>query len=204
MSAQSAVVSDLTFEQLNLIARRYGAFSGKPLLDVGCGDGRLTQMLHQRGARIQGLHDRGYTESSPIVSLGSPAASIPFPAQSFRTVLVRGCQTFLPGADHAETTIALANLLSCLNVRGLLVIPVADPEACLPHWVRRLEPFPLTVRTRKLSGGLRSILTLARLFGRDARVSVIEFRLDARPMSRLEWHRSAREAVLGRQQPTAA
>lgn len=207
MSDRETVFDALSEGHLNLLARRLGPFSRRSILDVGCGDGAWVQSLHRRGANVKGLDDAGkLSPHAELIHCGSPAASIPFAAHTFALVLLRGTGLFSSRTEGPEITIALANLLSCLKPRGRLVVPcLAADDEIIALWQQRLNPFPVQFRTRQLSGGLKAVLTFAKLFGRDYRVTTIEFSLGRKPISRLEWHRLAREAVMSRmQQPPAA
>jgi hypothetical protein len=100
---------------------------------------------------------------------------------------------------------ALANLCSSLKPRGRLLIPLSGPDCeSLVVWKAELAAFPGNLRINSYSMGWRGVLTLARLFGRDHRVSVLEFRMLRRQTSRLDWHRIARAAVMDKMNPPAA
>ena len=207
MSDRKIIFPELKQGHINLLARRYGAFTRRSILDVGCGDGVWVQQLRRRGALISGLDDQQQgSDQEGVIHRGSPAASIPFAAQSCDVVLIRGTALFRHPEGNPEITIALANLLSCLKPKGRLVIPVSGPEdPATDLWKRRLDPFPVRDRMKTWSGGLIAWLTLASLFGRDHRVTVQEFVIGRKPISRLEWHRLARKAVLSAMQsPPAA
>lgn len=207
MLDRESVFDVLTPGHVDLLARRMGAFSGRSILDVGCGDGSDVLRLHKRGASIKGLED--LHKSSPDcerIHCGSPAAEIPFAVHAFDVVLLRGTQLFSSMQEGPELTIALANLLSCLKPRGRLVIPYRHvDERILACWREQLAPFSVSPRVRPLTGGLWAMLTLAKLRGKDFRMTAIEFPLGRKPVSRLEWHRLARESVMSRlRNPPAA
>jgi len=197
----AAISNSLSTRQLNLIARRYGAFAKKPFLDIGCGDGTWTAAMTARHSTIAGWTDQEF--SAENIEVGSPAANTPFETQSIQTALIRGTAAFAPEANATETTIALANVCSCMKPRGYILIPItsATDESL---WQSRFEPFPGRLSIRELSGGIMDLLTLAKLFGRDHSAHVIEFQLDRKPISRLEWHRFAHQAVTQRQQANPA
>lgn len=185
--------------QLNLIAKRYGAFNGTSLLDVGCGNGEWVSQLRGQGVKIQGIEERQRTcaEAGEALAIGSPAASLPGSAHSFDRVLFRGTSLFSANAFDPELMIALANMGSVLKPYGRLIIPIAqDNEAEFTHWNSMLSIFPGEIRARRLTSGLSAYLTLAFLFGGVHTVSVLDFHVGNRQVSRLEWHKLAREAVL--------
>ncbi|WP_437204160.1 methyltransferase domain-containing protein [Planctomicrobium sp. SH664] len=197
----------LSAGQLQFLARKYGAAAGRLFVDVGCGDGSGLLALKQRGMNVLGMDEKqnGAQAGSDLISLGSPAASIPWGAHSVDTILFRGTSSYSAGPFSPERMIALANLGSSLKARGALVIPLAavnDPSAA--EWQSQLQTFPGEFRVRTVSTGLLEKITLAFLFRGLHSVAVAEFRVGRSPVSRLEWHRLAREAVMQRMQPPAA
>jgi hypothetical protein len=156
---------------------------------------------------VQGLEEKPQASAQPnaAVTLGSPAASVPWSAHSLDRILFRGTSPFQAPEFSPELMIALANLGSALKPKGKLLIPVSGPDGeDAARWQRQLAVFPGTARIRELSSGLRAYLALAFLFGGLYRACVLEFTIARKPVSRLEWHRLAREAVLSRVQPPAA
>lgn len=200
--------SGLSAGQLQLIARGAGARSGRILADVGCGPGTWVRSLRQRGVPAVGMDEKGALQgvtTDEVVVAGSPAANVPWGAGSVDCVLFRGTRSLRAAAFDPELMIALANLGSCLKPRGTLLIPVSEitgPD--VEHWKLVLSPFPGDIRVRTLKTGLLQILTLVALFKGRHQVSVVEFRTRRDPVSRLEWHRLAREAVMQQQHPPAA
>lgn len=205
MPDRSAVAHlDLTKKQYFFLARKLGCFSNRPLLDVG-GDGLWISELVRRGAKLHGIIDQSAENLPETVSVGSPAGSIKPAAHSMHRVLVRDLEVFQENRVGPETTIALANLLSCLKPRGRMIIPVAsidDEEFVL--WKERLAGFPGKLNQRILKTGLGDYLSLAFLLRGIHQISVLEFILNRKPVSRLEWHRLAREAVMQRMQRSPA
>jgi SAM-dependent methyltransferase len=200
MSDRDGIFPSLTDRQLDRIARRCGGGRG-PILDVGCGQGDWLVRRSRRGQPIQGLDDHSPTDrpTPEGIHIGSAAASIPFPSHSFRMVLLRGTAPFERTESGPEVTIALANLLSCLKPKGRLVIPLpADRSEAVPLWTARLHLFPVRMREREITAGWLARSTLVALILGAPPVRVLEFRIGRKPISRLEWHRLAREAILGR------
>lgn len=195
----------LTLGQLNLIARHAGVFSGKTLVDVGCGDGSWFAPLRLQGRHIQGMEEKSQTNASPseALAIGSPAAATPWEPHSRDAILFRGTSLFQAAEFNPELMIGLANLGSSLKARGRLLIPIfgntpTEIEADLLRWKCQLSVFPGTFRSRLLTSGLRAYFTLAFLFGKNFQVTVIEFQVDRKVVSRLEWHQLARTAVMSR------
>ncbi|WP_437227228.1 hypothetical protein SH661x_000241 [Planctomicrobium sp. SH661] len=197
--------SALTAGQLNLIARKFGAFSGKTLIDVGCGNGDFVSKLRARGASLQGMEEKGATTAEPgeAFVLGSPSAAVPWESHTQDVILFRGTSIFQAAEFSPELMIGLANLGSSLKAKGHLLIPIAsrnpqEVEAELQRWKSQLSVFPGTFRSRLLTASWMSILTLSFLFDRTEPVTVIDFQIDRNAVSRLEWHRLARTAVMSR------
>jgi len=191
--------------QLSLLAKRYGVTNGTSLLDVGCGDGSWVLKLRAQGLNIQGIEERHRTTAPPTeaIAIGSPAASLPGSAHSLDRVLFRGTGLFSASAFDPELMIALANMGSMLKPHGRLVIPTRN-EAEIERWTSMLSIFPGTVRVRRLSSGLSAYLTLAFLFGGMHQINVVDLNVQDRQVSRLEWHKIAREAVLKQTRPAEA
>lgn len=195
---------ELTTKQLNFLARKLGCFAKHSLLDI-CSDGSWITEISRRGGTIQAITDRADAEVAGLIMFGSPAASIQQEVHSVHRVLIRDHQVFDGNAVNPETTIALANLLSCLGKRGRLVIPLAElggEEQQL--WQVRLAGFPGRISTRTYKTGLLDYLNLSFLLRGIHQISVLEFAIDRKLNSRLEWHRLAREAVMQRQAASSA
>ncbi len=205
MSEASEIM--LSQGQMNLIAQRYGVTKGASLLDVGCGDGAWVLKLRAQGANISGIEERHRTnvEAEEAIAIGSPAASLPGSAHSLDRVLFRGTTQFTAPSYAPELMIALANMGSMLKPHGRLIIPVhSGNQAEIDRWTSMLSIFPGTVRVRNLSSGISAYLTLAFLFGGMHQVTVIDFSVHNQQVSRLEWHKIAREAVLKQVRPQEA
>ncbi|MEW4487486.1 hypothetical protein AB1L42_05360 [Thalassoglobus sp. JC818] len=189
---------DLNAKQFNMLVRKLGGFSRKPILDVSDGSDDWVVQLSRRGGTINGIADRADETDSEIVAVGSPAASIRYSTLSMHRVLIRNNSAFLTPDVTPESTIALANLLSCLKPGGKLVIPIKDVDRCQCLWTRRLEGFPGTLKQRQIKTGMLDYLSFAFLFSGIHSLSVLEFTIGRKPLSRLQWHRFAREAVMNR------
>lgn len=197
----------LSSGQLDLIARSCGLYSGRSLVDVGTGDGAWVRKLAAQGRAIRGMEERKHASAAAdaIIAIGSPAAAVPYAAHSVDAILFRGTSVFQADAFQPELLIALANLGSSLKPRGALLIPLGqDPAVDAARWESQLGIFPGSCRVRNLSTGVLSYLTLSFLWRGVHAVSLLEFRVNRRVESRLEWHRLAREAVLRRLQSPAA
>lgn len=197
----------LSVGQLHLIARKYGVLSGRSLADVGCGDGGWVRKLRQRGCKITGMEEPALSigVGDDAVTIGSPAATVPWGSHTLDSVLLRGTRARDVEQASPEGMIALANLGSSLKPKGRLLIPVAEAGAAeIQFWQDQFRAFPGTVRVRTITSGLRAYLTLGFLFGFNYRVVLVEYRAPRRQISRLEWHRLARAAFLSRMQPPAA
>lgn len=205
MPDQSMVVSsDLTKKQFLFLVRKLGVFSKRPTLDVSAKGDWLSEVF-QRGGKLQAIVDHSEEEPREEISVGSPSGSISHPVHSIQRILVRDSSVFNDSAVSPESTIALANLLSCLKSRGKLIIPVSgDIETASNLWSERLQGFPGKLTQREYKTGIVSYLNLTFLLRGVHQISVLEFTVEKKLTSRLEWHRLAREAVMNRMQKAAA
>lgn len=207
MSALAAVSS----RQLETIEQAYALRSAPGVLDVGCQDGTWVLKLRSLGIPATGVDDPLSTPASAEQREGilrtSVAANLAIPVHSCAVGLIRGTQVFQGESITPESTIALANVLSTLQPNGHLLVPVSsDNDAAVKLWQTRLAPFALQGTLRSLGGGLMSWLTLAALLRPGSDVTLLEFKLSATPLTRLDWHRLAREAVMSKKvsSPAAA
>lgn len=114
-----AELDTMVLERALLGAFAEGVASGAPVLDVGCGPGRTTAYLAQRGLAVTGL------DLSPeMVRLARDR----HPDLSFAV----GSMTDLPVADGA-----LGGLLAFYS---LIHVPTADVPQVLVEWRRALHP----------------------------------------------------------------
>jgi len=196
---------ELTLGQLNLIARKLGVYSGKSLVDVGCGNGNWVSQLRRQGRAVRGMDEKQFAPApaSDIITVGSPAATVPWEPHSQDSILFRGTSLISAAEFSPELMIGLANLGSSLKPRGRLLIPLtgstpAEIETELLRWKTQLASFPGTFRSRLLTPGILSTLTLSFLWTGKVQVMVMEFQINRHVISRLEWHQLARTAVMSR------
>ncbi len=195
---------NLTKKQFYFLGRKLGCFSKRPVLDLGS-DGTWTAEVAGRGGAIQGIVDQAADDLPEVITVGSPTGSISQDVHSIHRILVRDLSLFENNEVTPETTIALANLLSCLKPRGRMAIPIADPEGTEHQlWTERLQGFPGRLTTRVYKTGLFDKLTLMFLFRGKHEIPVLEFTVERKPISRLEWHKLAREIVMQRMQKSPA
>ena len=192
------------------ITSRYRLSSSSKLLDIGGGE--MVTRFRARGITAFGVHDGPAPPRDPYAAQPAmieipeqqPAMlhqGLPFPAQSFDCVLLRETKTYAGSLTSPEACTATANLLASLKPGGILLwcVPVSR-DAFSVH----LSCFPgqsqiLTVGRGGIFGALLRVVGIGRNSGQPA----IEFRLPQEPISRLEWHRIARNAVMAAQQPAA-
>lgn len=199
MSDRAAVTqSQLTLKQYLFLIRKLGGFSKRTVLDVSSKGDEIAEVI-RRGGSVQGIIDHAEGEVTDVVSVGSPSGSLSTPAHSVRHILLRDSLVFANENVTPETTIALANLLSCLEKRGKLVIPITgEIDSNHALWQSRLSGFPGKLIQRELKTGLVSYMNLTFLLRGVHSIPVLEFTIGRKLISRLEWHRIAREAVMER------
>lgn len=205
MPERSATDSrNLTKKQFYFLGRKLGCFSKRPVLDLGS-EGNWTAEVARRGGAIQGIVDQAAEDLPEGITVGSPTGSIPQAVHSIHRILIRDISLFENDDVTPETTIAIANLLSCLRPRGRMVIPVAGLEGSEHQlWTERLHGFPGRLTARVYKTGLFDTLSLMFLLRGKHEIPVLEFTVDRKPISRLEWHRLARETVMQRMQKNPA
>ena len=186
--------------------------SSARVLEVGCGDGRLVALLREKGIAAEGLDDRSHNAAAAknlhFVALTAPP---PFSPQSFDLVLFRGSRAHDGALRTPEACTGTANLLSCLKPGGRMILLDPDqpssgqkpnPER-IRTWHDHLSAFPGEFHVQAYSEGLSRFLTLRFLFQPALDVNILTFTLPAVAITRLEWHRRAREAVTKLQKKAA-
>lgn len=195
---------DLSKKQFLFLARKLGCFSKHPLLSIGV-DADLVDEAATKGAQIFGIVDQLDRDPGENLSVGSPAGSISVAAHSMTRVLLSHTSVFENTSPTPESTIALANVLSCLKPRGRMVIPLHEPDGAeFGIWKDRLAGFPGRLTQRVMKTGLVDYFSLSFVMRGIHNIPVAIFTLDRKAVSRLEWHRLAREAVMQRMQQSNA
>lgn len=189
---------ELSTKQLHFLARKLGFSAARPALSVGW-EASWVEEVVRRGGEMRGIVDHAPATPSERIAVGSPAGSITQPVHTVARVLLGPIEVFQQADEGPEVTIALANLLSCLKPKGRLVIPIGEPGSEIQQlWETRLLGFPGRLTTRTYKTGFLDYCSLAFLLRGVHQISVLEFSIDRKPISRLEWHRYAREAVMQR------
>jgi hypothetical protein len=173
--------------------------------------------LHGRGRQAAGIDDRpGLDPLLPGLADAhhrSLAGGFPFGPHHFDAILVRASRIYSGDLTNPEASIATANLLSSLAPRRKAIFLAAQlsGDAPLDGWIASLQshlaPFPGTVDVSRYVDGWEKWLSLEWLIGRqrDVDLTLVTFTAARKPVSRLEWHQIARQAVMGRmRQPAAA
>ncbi|WP_417848225.1 hypothetical protein [Thalassoglobus sp.] len=205
MPDRSAVTCpDLTKKQFLFLARKLGCFSKRSLLDVSHAGDWVADATRRHGA-IEGIAELAKEVPAENVTVGSPAGSISQAAHSMHRVLVRDISVFQSEEMTPETTIALANLLSCLKPRGRMVIPVSAVDGTEHElWKQRLSGFPGRLTSRIYKTNVLDYASLTFVLRGIHEIPVLEFAIDRKPISRIDWHRFAREAVMARMENSNA
>ncbi len=179
----------------------------RTILDVGCNDGALVATLQSRGKQAAGIDDRtGLSPLPPDVSdvhHRSIAGGFPFAQHHFDLILLRDAKVYGGDLTAAESFIATANLLSSLKPRrrAHILLPGDDPEALanvIRNWERHLTHFTCEVTCAPYVDGRERYLSLEWLLGRNREIqlTLVTVVTPRKPVSRLEWHQQARQAVM--------
>ncbi|MCA9081452.1 MAG: methyltransferase domain-containing protein [Planctomycetaceae bacterium] len=192
-----ATLTGLTARQLETIERSFKLGGQATLLDVGCGDGAWVGKLRARGVDAVGVDDpASEAPQADGILKQMIAANLSVPVHTRDVALIRGAMVFEDSRNTPETTIALANILATLKPGGSLLCAVPDEATAIEFWQQRLAPFRLTGAIKTWGTGIQAWLSLAPLLRPGGAVSLLEFPLAMQPLSKLEWHRLAREAVM--------
>jgi hypothetical protein len=187
----------------------------RAILDVGCDDGRLVATLQSRGKQAAGIDDRpGLSTPLPNVENihhRSIAGGFPFAQHHFDLILLRDARVYTGDLTEAESFIATANLLSSLKPRrrAQILLPGDEPEALAARtrdWQAHLSHFKCEVSVAPYVDGRERYLSLEWLLGRnrDVQLTLLTAVTPGKPVSRLEWHQQARQAVMRRPAERAA
>ena len=168
------------------------------VLDVGCGNGDLVGVLRRSRIDAYGLFDGSpaaeSSESTDVPAL-QPATlhqSIPFLAQSFDAVVVRATADYDGSLASPEACTATANLLAVLKPGGHFLFCADENDGQMK---RHLAQFPGRRKQILLRWG-GFVGFVARMIGlAHPGAAALLVTLPEEPISRLEWHRIAREAV---------
>ncbi len=193
------------------ITRRYRLQPTSKLLDIG-GDFDVVAGCRARGITAFGLFDGAapprdpYAHQPELIEIPErqPAVlhqGVPFPAHSFDCVLLRETNAYAGSLSSPETCTATANLLASLKPGGVLLwcVPAQRDELA-----NHLSAFPGRPQSITLgTGGFGRMLLRLVGIGRSSGQPAIEYTLPREPISRLKWHRIARQAVMAAQQPAA-
>ncbi|MGD9853709.1 MAG: hypothetical protein AB7U20_02040 [Planctomycetaceae bacterium] len=193
------------------LVRRYRLQRGSRLLVVDSRPGELVSCLRAHGLTAFGLYDGPAPPRDPYAKAASddnapsiqPAVlhqSLPFVAQSFDGVLLQDSDVYRGLLTGPEACTATANLLASLKPGKPLVYTGSIATAVFRA---HLNAFPGTSCEIALcSSGIGGLLR--KLLGRGGEQTAVQFTLPGEAISRLEWHRLARQAVIGFQRQPAA
>jgi ubiquinone/menaquinone biosynthesis C-methylase UbiE len=118
----------------------YAEFKGKRILEIGCGEGRVTQMYAKDAGRVIGIEPQfeaickaKQTVSEPFFLCGS-GMSLPFYAENFDLVLFT-----LSLHHHPDCLAALCEARRVLCSGGLVLVLEPTPESQIQSFCRVFE-----------------------------------------------------------------
>lgn len=209
---QTATSCSLTPSRLaNEIIRRYALRGGARVLVIASRPGELVSCLRTRGVMAFGLYDGVVAPRDPyqrVVTEDTPPQtqpvtlhqSLPFPAQSFECIVLQDSRAYSGPLTSPEACTATANLLAALKpARPLVSCGEIAPASLMAH----LANFPgAACQIIMGQGGVAALIR--RLLGRGGGQLAVQFTTPRDPITRLEWHRIARQAVMSAQRQPAA
>ena len=181
------------------------------VLEVGCGDGQLLEFWQRRKRNAAGIDDRPDTSDLPSpadgITRGCVAGKFPFAPHSLDRIIVTGSTTYAADLTAPEALIGTANLLSALKPRRRAIFLEPAVTGAKPDETRlrvleeHLASFPGAIMTRAYHDGIERFLSFEWLIGRNRGVDLmlVTITVPRKPISRLEWHQHAREAVMAQQ-----
>jgi SAM-dependent methyltransferase len=178
------------------------------VLEVGCGRGESLALLLGRKIEAFGF-DLGAAAGQLLApknhfAFGSLSSAMSYPQHHFDLVLVRPTPAFRGELATAEHYVATANLLSCVKPQGRLMIvePTEGRDNLaaaewVERWEKHLAAFTVERARGRYTEGLGWYLSFAFL-GKASKLDLqtITLTVPDQAVSRLEWHRQARAAVM--------
>jgi len=180
------------------------------VLEVGCGRGESLALLAGRKIDAYGF-DLGAASGTLLAAkdhfaFGSLSSAMRFPQHHFDLIVLRPMPAFRGELSTAEHYVATANLLSCVKAGGRLVI--VEPSqgrdgaavgAWMERWEKHLAAFTVDRKVQNYRDGLGWMLSFGWL-SKSPRLDLktIVLTTPSKMVSRLEWHREARTAVMPR------
>jgi len=212
MSAETTARPSLTLHR-RFWATAYARLrSAAPLriLEVGCGRGESLALLLKRKIEAFGF-DLGAAAGQLLApknhfAFGSLSSAMSYPQHHFDLIVVRPTPSFRGELATAEHYVATANLLSCVKPLGRLMIvePAEGRDGIavaewIDRWQKHLHAFTAERVRGRYRDGLGWWLSLSFL-GKASPLDLetITLTVPEQPVSRLEWHRQARAAVMPR------
>ncbi|MBX3438539.1 MAG: hypothetical protein KF861_13690 [Planctomycetaceae bacterium] len=193
------------------VIRRYGLRGAAHVLVVGESPAELVSRLRSAGLMAFGLFDghstprdpetrAAQTDQAPEIQPAVLHQSVPFLAHSFDCVILGHSSVYGGPLKGPEACTATANLLASLKPGRPLIYHGPLPADAM---TRHLSVFPGEARGVILgTGGIGGLFR--RLLGQNNGLPALQFTLPGDAISRLEWHRLARQAVMASQRQPAA